>query len=85
MAEYTTHEFRHHPSIAPTINYHLYRHRVPWSAFNDLQEEVSEARQVANEAKRGADRLTTASYGGGRGSGGASDEDEGGSKRWSEL
>jgi hypothetical protein len=29
MAENTKHEFRHHPSIAPIINYHTYRHRVP--------------------------------------------------------
>jgi hypothetical protein len=34
MAECTAHEFRHHPSIAPIINYHLYRHRVPWSVFS---------------------------------------------------
>jgi hypothetical protein len=27
MAEYTTHEFQHYPSIATIINYHLYRDR----------------------------------------------------------
>jgi hypothetical protein len=65
IPEYTIHEFRHHPSIAPIINCHLYRGRVSWSVFNDLWEEVSEARRLANEAKRGAaDRLTPASCGG---------------------
>jgi hypothetical protein len=35
-----------------------------WSVFNDLREEVSKALQQANEAKRRADRLTTAGRGG---------------------
>jgi hypothetical protein len=46
-----------------------------WSTFNDLQDEVSKA----------LDRSTTAGRGEGRGSGGASAEDYGGSNRWSEL
>jgi hypothetical protein len=77
-------EFRHHPSIAPISNYHLYCNRLPWSVFNDLREEVSEAGQVADEAKRRVDRLTTASCGGSLEGGGASEEEESGSKVWSE-
>jgi hypothetical protein len=66
MPEYTMHESRHHPSIAPIINCQLYRGRVSWSVFDDLWEKVSEACRLANEAKRGAaDRLTPASCGGG--------------------
>jgi hypothetical protein len=65
MAEYNTHEFRHHASIAPIINYHLYHHRVPWSVFNELQEEVTKVRLIANAARRWADRSTTAERGGG--------------------
>jgi hypothetical protein len=60
MAEYNTHEFRDHPSIAPIINSHLYRHRVSWSLFSELQEEVTKDRLIANEGKRWADRSTTA-------------------------
>jgi hypothetical protein len=43
--------------------------------FSDLREEISETRRLASEAKRGADQSTTASCGGGRRGGGASDED----------
>jgi hypothetical protein len=41
-----------------------YRHRVPWSGFNDLRKEVSGSRRLANEVKRGSDRSATASCGG---------------------
>jgi hypothetical protein len=84
MTEYTTHEFRHHPSIALIINYQLYRHRAPWSGFNDLRKEVSGSRRLASEVKRRSDRSRNASYSRDRGGGGSSDEEKGGSKRWSE-
>jgi hypothetical protein len=63
------------PSRYGRVDYLLYHHRVPWSVFDYFREEVSEAHRVAKEAKRRVDRLTTASCGGGRGGGGASDED----------
>jgi hypothetical protein len=48
---YTTHEFRHHPSIAPIINYHLYTHRVPWSCFTKLEKEVAIVKAAAELIK----------------------------------
>jgi hypothetical protein len=75
MAEYTTHEFQHYPSIATIIYYHLYRDRVPWSVFNALQEEVGVAIRLAPETKREANLSTTAGRCGRRGGGGASTEE----------
>jgi hypothetical protein len=73
MAEYTTHEFRHHPSIAPIINYHLYTHRVPWTHFIKLKKEVADVKATADLAKRTADKSNGPSGRGnaraGRGSG----------------
>jgi hypothetical protein len=76
MAEYTTHEFLHHPSIAPIINYHLYCHRVPWSVFNKLEAEVATVSNLAKVAQREADRSTTAGRCGGRGGRGGGGGDE---------
>jgi hypothetical protein len=61
-----------------------YRHRVPWSGFNDLRKEVRGSRRPANEVKLGSDRSTTVSCGGGRGGQWIFNEENGGSKRWSE-
>jgi hypothetical protein len=51
------------PSIGPIINYHVYRRRVLGSVFDELQEQVTKVRLIANEAKRWADGSTTAERG----------------------
>jgi hypothetical protein len=77
MDEYLDERFRHHRSIAPIINFHLYQFRVPWSAFDKkvtaVQEEATKAFRLATEAKRVADRSGNGGGGraGGAGRGGA--------------
>jgi hypothetical protein len=67
MDEYLAERFRHHRSIAPIINFHLYQFRVPWSVFDKKITVVQEAFRLATEAKRVADR--SGNGGGGRAGG----------------
>jgi hypothetical protein len=67
--------FQTPPFDHTVISYHLYRHRLQWSVFNELYEEVGKALRLPTETQGGADQSTTVGRYVGRGGGGASAEE----------
>ena len=51
-------EFRGHPIIAPIVNLHLFKHRVPTAIHNKTVERVKKLREQLGQYKKDIDRIT---------------------------
>lgn len=63
MKSFTSHGFRHHPSLSPVLNLHVFKTRVPMSMHKELvalvasqQKEISDLKRLVDKSinKRGA-------------------------------
>ena len=56
--DYMETKFRHHPSLAPIVNLHLFKHRVAPHEFKALSEKVTTLKTLAKAVKKKTGTLT---------------------------
>ena len=57
--EFTRVEFRGHPIIAPIVNLHLFKHRVPVTLYRKSEARIKSLEDTVEKLRKDHDKLVT--------------------------